>query len=105
MEQFMNDGQGLSAGNAKASGTAHTGVDVVFGSANHTWCPALAAGYGGYTSTPFSGGHFTPYDPNRCGAYYQEWYPNTSSGEYFHGAAYTPNAVTFDVFNWARYQW
>lgn len=105
VEQFMNDGQGLSAGNAKASGSAHSGVDVVFGSADHTFCPAVAQGYGGYTSSPFTGGNFTAYQSWACGPRNQYWYPNGTANYYFHGAVYNPNSYTFDTFYWARYQW
>jgi hypothetical protein len=32
------------------------------------------------------------------------WYPNPVS-VYLHGAAFNPNAVTFDFFTFAQYQW
>lgn len=95
--------QGLSAGNAKSSSTGHTGITSVYGDANHTWCPAVAQGYGGYTSTPFSGGHFTAY--SSCGPHFQLWGPNGTSGIWFRGAVFNPNGATFDTFTYAEYQW
>lgn len=67
VEQFMSDGQGLSAGNAKSSSTGHTGIDVVF-----------------------SDGRGPCYG---------------TSDIWFRGAVWNPNQVTFDVFDFARYQW
>ena len=105
VDQFMNAGQGLSAGNAKSSSSAHSGVTIVRGSADHTFCPAVAQGYAGYTSTPFSGGNFTAYQSYTCGPRYREWRPNGTSNYYFRGAVYNPNGQTFDVFDYAYYEW
>lgn len=102
-ERFMYQ-QGLSAGNAYASDSSHTGVQNVNGRADHTHCPTVAQGYGGYTSTPFSNGNFTANSPV-CGPGYQSWYPNATSNYYFHGAEYNPNSSTRDYFAHAYYSW
>lgn len=96
--------QGLSAGNAKSSSTGRTGILLVDGDANHTFCPSLAKGYSGYTSTPFSGGHFTAHSPS-CGPHYQQWAPNGTSDIWFRGAVWNPNDSTFDTFTHAYYWW
>ena len=101
--QVFMDEQGLSAGNAKASSSFHTRVYEIEGNANHTHCPAVAQGYGGYTSTPFSGGNFTAY--LNCGPHYQFWLPHGTANTNFHGAEYNPNISTFDFFDYARYYW
>lgn len=104
-ETFMG-AQGLSAGNAYASTSAHSFVNRIEADVDHTACPSVAAGYGGYTSTPFSGGHNTFYIP--CGytsfGVIPRWDPNPT-GDFFHGAVYNPNSVTFDNFNFAVYYW
>lgn len=95
---FMNNGQGLSAGNAKASGTAiNASLIATEGWSDHTWCPTVSQGYGGYTSTPFTSPNWTANSPN-CGPGYSYWSPNATSCCYFHGAAYNPNGATFDTF-------
>jgi hypothetical protein len=101
-ETFMSN-QGLSAGNAKASIAAHTGNPIaVAASSDHTFCPAFATGYAGYTSTPFTGGHTTFVGPT-CGPGVQGW--SISSNSYMHGAVYNPNISTFDEFAWADFYW
>ncbi len=100
----MGNGQGLSAGNAKSSSTGHTNLWYVQGQANHTWCPSVAQGYSGYTSTPNSGGNFTAHAPT-CGPHHQIWYPNGTSNIWFRGAAWNRNQSTFDVFTYAEYDY
>jgi hypothetical protein len=78
---------------------------TTYGQSDHTWCPALASGYAGYTSTPFTSPHWTAYQSYLCGPRYQEWWPNGTAGVYFRGAAYNPNGSTFDTFDWAAYDW
>ncbi|HEX6023056.1 MAG TPA: hypothetical protein VFZ00_13735 [Solirubrobacter sp.] len=101
-ELFMSN-QGLSAGNAYASTSAHTGVWALEGDADHTHCPAVATGYAGYTSSPFSGGNSTSF--GACGPHYQAWYPSGLGSVYRHGAEYNPNQSTFDSFVFAIYHW
>lgn len=100
-ETFMGN-QGLSAGNAYASFSAHTYITGVVKDANHTACPAVASGYGGYTSTPFSGGHNTAY--TACGPGFTAWYPNPV-GSSLHGAVYNPNVQTYSYIYYANYRW
>lgn len=102
-QTYMSNGQGLGAGNAYASGSSNTGVDLTRGYANHTHCPALAQGYGGYTSSPNGGGRWTGW--STCGPYFQEWLPNGTANYSFHGAEFNPNQSTTDVFNYAEYYW
>jgi hypothetical protein len=101
--KFMSN-QGLSAGNAKSSSVGYTDIFLIYGVANHTWCPSVAQGYSGYTSTPNSGGHFTAHSPT-CGPHYQEWYPNGTSDIWFRGAAWNRNQSTFDDFDYAWAIW
>ncbi len=104
-ETFMGN-QSLSAGNAYASYSAHSYVNQISVDTNHTACPAVALGYAGYTSQPFSGGRNTAY--SNCGYTYggqvPTWYPNPTSG-YFHGAVYNPNGSTSDYITFAVYYW
>lgn len=102
---FINNGQGVSAGNAKSAAHVHKGLLVVWGDSNHTWCPAVAQGYQGYTSTPFTGGHSTAYQPAFCGPHEQSWYPNATENISLRGAAYNPNVSTFDTFEFAAWMW
>lgn len=101
-EHFMSN-QGLSAGNAYASASAHSGVNGIWGYADHTHCPSYATGYSGYTSTPFTGGHFTAQGP--CGPGYQGFYPTGLGSVYVRGAEFNPNQSTFDNFSSATYTW
>lgn len=106
-DTFMGN-QGLSAGNAYASSSVHSYVNQISVDTDHTACPAVALGYSGYTSTPFSGGHNTAYQSYACG-YTQggrvpTWYPNPTSGS-LHGAVYNPNGSTFDYITFAVYYW
>ena len=81
--------QGLSAGNAYASSSAHTGIYQSGADVDHTACPGYAEGWGGYTSN------------NQA-----VWWTNINPGSgYHHGAVYNPNNVTFDNFTWAIYYW
>lgn len=102
-ETFMGS-QGLSAGNAYSSYSAHSYVNQISVDSNHTACPAVASGYSGYTSTPFSGGHNTAYQSYECGYGVATWYPNPTGG-YLHGAVYNPNQNTYDYITWAVYYW
>lgn len=102
LETFMNY-QGLSAGNAKASVSAHSGVVEIEVITDHTACPAVAQGYTGYTSTPFSGGNFTAY--LNCGYPRAVWYPSGTSGIYFHGAVHNNNGSTYDYISYGTYWW
>lgn len=103
-EQFMSN-QGLSAGNAKASVAAHSGSSVlVYGNSDHSWCPSLARGYAGYTSSPNSGGNTTVYQGAACGPGYQSASWNTN-GYQWHGAAWNRNVSTFDNFTYATVIW
>ena len=99
--------QGLSAGNAYASSSAHTGIYQSGADVDHTACPGYAEGWGGYPSTPFSGGHSMHYAV--CGYTSNNqavWWTNINPGSgYHHGAVYNPNNVTFDNFTWAIYYW
>ena len=102
MSPIMSSGQGLSAGNAKSSDERSYGIYAVDGSADHTWCPALAQNYVGYTSQPRSGDNRTAISTD-CGPGYKVWYPNGSEGVLFRGAAFNPNQSTFDTFSFARF--
>lgn len=102
-ERFMSN-QGLSAGNAYASLSAHSNVFLIVTSGDHTACPAVATGYAGYTSSPFSGGRYTAYQSSLCGPGQRAWYPNPSSS-YVRGATYNPNTSTFDFMYYADYAW
>lgn len=101
VNQFMSY-QSLGAGNAYASSLVKRGISQVDGVSNHTWCPALAQGYQGYTSSPNSGGNWTP-TSTLCGTNYQYWRPNGTANIYFRGAAVNPNSVTSDYFNYAEF--
>jgi hypothetical protein len=91
--------QGLSAGNGYADGNAHAYVDYVYSAADHTHCDSYSTGYGGYTSSPNSGGNHTYYNLP-CG-------PGTTTGSapgtstQYHGAELNPNGSTTDTFSWA----
>jgi hypothetical protein len=103
-DQFMSYGQGLSAGNAFASAGSHYGVDLITRYANHSFCPAVASGYSGYTSSPNGGARFTAQRPT-CGPHFQDWMPAGTASISFHGAVWNRNQSTFDVFDWADYHW
>lgn len=102
-ETFMGN-QGLSAGNAFGSTSAHTYVYEIDTDSDHTACPARDRGYAGYTSTPFQYPHLTGYNQYVCGYGVASWSPVPES-DYWHGAAYNPNKSTFDYFYWAVYYW
>jgi hypothetical protein len=94
--------QGLSAGNARA-GDPHQAQFYLEGSSDHGWCPSLAVGYAGYTSTPFVSPHDTRYFINHCGPGYQYIdHPSGYSG-YWRGTAYNWNVSTFDNFDYATF--
>lgn len=99
---FMSN-QGLSAGNAYASAGSHYYVYQVRTSSDHTSCPGVASGYGGYTSTLNGGGNFTSY--SQCGTYGGTWFPNGTQSYSFHGAAVNPNVSTFDYIYSGYYEW
>lgn len=101
-ETFMSN-QGLSAGNAKASVGANAGsYVVVWGVSDHSWCPSLARGYAGYTSSPNTSTNTTTY--RVCGPGYQTdaW---DTGGWSWHGAAWNRNVSTFDNFDHAIILW
>ncbi|RKQ87544.1 hypothetical protein C8N24_5569 [Solirubrobacter pauli] len=99
--------QGLSAGNAYASASAHTNISSSGADVDHTACPGYGLGWGGYTSTPFSGGNSMTYAV--CG-YTQGnqtvfWHNVNGPSSSRHGAVYNPNSTTYDNFTWAIYYW
>lgn len=100
--------QGLSAQNAYGSGGAHAYVAIIQTYTRepsaHTACPAVGAGYGGYTSTPFSNGHWTAYQSSLCGPGFAQWSPNPTA-DVLHGVAFNPNSQTYDYFGFAYYGW
>lgn len=103
-EGFMSN-QALGAGNAKASVGAASGSNVtVWGVSDHTWCPAVARGYAGYTSSPNSGGNSTDYHGADCTNGYAISHWNTN-GYSWHGAAWNRNASTVDNFDYANVLW
>jgi len=58
-------------------------------------CPAVAAGYGGFTGNPNSGGSFTA--GANCGSGDRIWYPNGTAGITFHGAVWNQTLSTGGV--------
>lgn len=100
-ETFMSS-QSLSAGNAKASVAAHSGTLGVDAVGDHSFCPALARGYAGYTSSPNSGGNQTSASTN-CGPGYRA--SSWSSGTFWHGAVWNQNISTSDYFSVATFYW
>lgn len=99
ISQFMG-AQGLSAGNAYADGNVFRYINNVHVYSDHTICPAVGSGYGGYTSTPFSGGNNTGYYPAQCG-YGDIWGSFNPVSSNLHGAVYNPNGATYDNISWA----
>ncbi len=95
--------QGLSAGNAFASGGSHYWVNYVSTISDHTSCPGVASGYGGYTSNLNSGGNFTAY--TNCGTFGGDWYPSGTQSYSFHGAVVNPNQATYDFIYNGLYEW
>jgi hypothetical protein len=92
-EQFMTN-MGLGPTNAYASGNAHAWLYDIWLTPNpYRACPAVASGYGGYTSTPNAGGNNTAYQSSLCAVGYAEWYPNPVSGA-LHGAVYNNSGGT-----------
>jgi hypothetical protein len=103
VEQFMSNGQGLGHGNAKA-GTVGAGFNlIVTAKADHTFCPAIARFYAGYTSTPFSNGHATHLGTNCGPGTHGESFGNTAWA--YQGAVYNGNKSTFDTFEYASFRW
>ena len=103
-ETFMGQ-QGLSAGNAYASASAHTYVYRIETDSDHTACPAYSQGYAGYTSAPWGSGNNTWWSSANCGYGVAAWWPTTPYYQSTHGTAYNPNGATFDNFTWAIYWW
>ena len=96
-EHFLQ-GQGLSAGNSYATGSSHTGTYYVQTVANHTACPAYDNSHAGYW-----GGAPADWTLSVCGPGTTGWSHGNSGS--WHGAAYNPNASTFDSFSDAHYSW
>jgi len=100
-EQFLNS-YVLGSGSAFASGSAHTNVSNSHKDGFGVTCPAVAAGYGGFTPNPNSGGNFTA--GSNCGTGDRIWYPAGTSCCTFHGAVWNNNfgsmAVTFGRYTW-----
>jgi hypothetical protein len=103
-DQFMTN-KGLSAYNAYASVSAHSGVTNVSTSASGVSCPALSQGWTGYTSVPnsYDGSHWMAYI--NCGYGAVGWNPSGTANYYFHGTAYNPGTGGYDQFAWAIYYW
>ena len=100
-EQFLNS-YVLGAGSAFASGSAHTNVANSHKDGFGVTCPAVAAGYGGLTGNPNSGGNFTA--GSNCGTGDRIWHPNGTSCCTFHGAVWNQTfgaqAVDFGRYTW-----
>lgn len=102
-DYFFMYRQYLEDGDAFASTSAHSGVDRIFKSSDHTTCPGVAQGYAGYTSSPNGGSHFTAY--SACGPGRSNWYPAGTERYYFHGAVVNPNVRTHSFVYYADYYW
>jgi hypothetical protein len=98
-DQFMTN-MGLSAGNAYGSGGAHI-IGTIQIYTDHTACPSMEQGFGGYTSTPFS----YPFYYSNCGYPIPSWSPGYVPGGAYHGAVLNPNGATFDNIASAVYTW
>jgi hypothetical protein len=87
----------LLAGHSYASTSAHSGVNWVQTSSDHTACPSLDQGHtGDFTAAPDITG--------TCGTGTVRWSPGSLSG-FWHGTAYNPNASTTDNITDARYDY
>lgn len=102
-EQYLSN-YNLPPQGAYASGSAHTYVNLTQTNSDHTACPAVAFGYGGYTAQPFTNGHTTAYYDSLCGPGQKWWYPNPSAA-YAHGAVFNKNGATWDFVYQAWYTW
>jgi hypothetical protein len=85
-----------------ASTSAHTGVDNSHKDGPGNICPAVAAGYAGYTGNPNSGGNFTA--GSNCGTGDRIWHPSGTSCCTFHGAVWG-NGPGSQTTYYGRYTW
>jgi hypothetical protein len=90
-------GYSLLAGHSYASTSAHSGVNWVQTSSDHTACPSLDQGHtGDFAAAPDLTG--------TCGTGTVRWSPGTLTG-FWHGTAYNPNISTTDAISDARYDY
>ena len=90
-------GMGLSANNIYAATTSAHQTNLVDGSSDHTWCPAVSTGVTGYSSS------WSYLSYGTCGPGYHA--TSFCACKYDRGTAYNPNVSTFDYISYAYWFW